>query len=305
MHIHGSTAGPRLWISLGITLAFVIGEAIAGYIGNSLALLSDAGHNASDALALGLAAYAVWVANKPADRKKTYGYHRVSILSAFANAVTLIVIGILILVEAFEFFRNPHAVNGNLMMWVAGVSVLMNTIIAWMLSNHAKSSLNMRATFIHMAGDALSALAVVIAGLVVKQTGWLYADPVVSTLIAIFILYSSWGIVKDSTNILLESSPKGLDIEEMVRRMRLVPNVKNVHDLHVWTVSDGMNYLSCHVAVTEDQSMKECCDLINNLNALLAKEFGIAHATIQTEIEGMCIAEAERPLFCDESTPSR
>ena len=174
-----------------------------------MALMSDAGHNASDALALGLAAYAIWVARKPANKKNTYGYHRVAILTALFNAVSLVVIAAIIFVEAGHLFLKPEPSQGSLMVWVALVSVFMNTVIAWALAGGAKESLNMRAAFVHMAGDAMSAVAVVIAGLVVKQTGWMYADPVVSVLIGLFILYTACGIVRDATNILLEASPKG------------------------------------------------------------------------------------------------
>lgn len=172
VHVHGSTQGPRLALSLLVTLSFVIGEAVAGYRANSLALLSDAGHNASDALALGLAAYAIWVAKKPANKKNTYGYHRVAILTALFNAVSLVAISFVIFAEAWRLFLKPESVGGDLMIRVALVSVFMNTVIAWALQDGAKDSLNVRAAFIHMVGDAASAAAVVVAGFIVKQTGW-------------------------------------------------------------------------------------------------------------------------------------
>ena len=167
-HLHGQTEGPMLWLCLIITTVFVIGEAFAGYVSHSLALLSDAGHNFSDAFALGLAAYAIWIARKPSSAAKTYGYHRASILTALFNAATLLVIAVVILVEAFSLFRHPEPVHGELMMWVAGVSVLMNTVIASLLRGGAGHSLNMRAAYIHMAGDALSAVGVLLAGWIVK-----------------------------------------------------------------------------------------------------------------------------------------
>lgn len=300
-HVHGSTHGPRLIASLVVTIAFVIGEGIAGVHANSLALMSDAGHNASDALALGLAAYAIWVARKPANKKKTYGYHRVAILTALFNAVSLVVIAAVIFVEAGHLFLKPEPSQGNLMVWVALVSVFMNTVIAWELSGGAKESLNMRAAFVHMAGDALSAVAVVVAGLIVKQTGWMYADPVVSVLIGLFILYTAWGIVRDATNILLEASPKGLDVEGMVEAMKQVGSVCAVHDVHVWTVSDGMHYLSCHVELKEDSTIHDSTTVTQELSELLRHEFDISHATIQTEVEGRCEAKSDSPTFCDET----
>jgi cobalt-zinc-cadmium efflux system protein len=303
MHVHGSTHGPLLIVSLAVTGTFVVGEAIAGYLAHSLALVSDAGHNLSDALALGLAAYAIWISKRPADKEKTYGYHRANILTALFNASSLIAIGVAILIEAISVFRNPAPINGPVMAWVAAVSVLMNTVVAWMLSGGAKTSLNMRAAYIHMVGDATSAAAVLVAGLIVRQTGWVYADPIVSVLIALFILYTAWGIVKEATNILLEASPSGLDFDRMVQTMRDVPGVQSVHDVHAWTVSDGMHYLSCHVELAEHSRIEECTRVIKDLNALLAHDFNIAHATIQTEEAGTCVHQVlDSPVFCDQSS---
>lgn len=301
MHVHGATHGPRLIISLAVTIGFVAFEGLAGWMSHSLALMSDAGHNASDALALGLAAYAIWIAKKPSDERKTYGYHRVAILTALFNAMSLILIAVVIFVEAGELFRKPQPVVPSLMIWVAAVSVVMNTLIAWALSGGAKESLNMKAAYIHMVGDAASAVAVIVAGIVVKMTGWVYADPLVSALIGVFIIYTAWGITKEAGNILLESAPKDLDVEKMVLAMEACPCVLHVHDVHVWTVSDGMHYLSCHVELPEETSMTEASQVVLGLNELLAHDFDIAHATIQTEVEGTCASEHNRPRFCDES----
>ena len=298
-HVHGQTEGPMLWLSLIITTLFVLGEAYAGYVSHSLALLSDAGHNFSDAFALGLAAYAIWIARKPSNAGKTYGYHRATILTALFNAATLLVIAVLILVEALRLLRNPEPVHGGLMMWVAAASVLMNTVIAALLRGGSGHSLNMRAAYIHMAGDALSAVGVVLAGWVVKSTGWLYADPVASVLIAGFIAWSSIGVVKDAINILLEGSPKGLDVEAMIGAMREVSRVQAVHDVHVWTVSDHLNFLSAHVEVSDARTMAECGEVIRNVNEVLYHRFGIGHATIQVETAGACCEENRNdPLHC-------
>ena len=305
-HVHGATSGVMLWVSLGVTLSFVVVEAVAGYFAHSLALLSDAGHNLSDALALGLAAYAIWLAKSPANPRRTYGYHRVGILTALFNAVTLIVIAVFILTEAYHLFRKPDNVNGILMLWVSAVALIMNTVIAYLLHDGAKTSMNLRAAFIHMAGDALSSLAVLIAGWVVLKTGWLYADPVVSVLIALFILFSSWGIVRDATDILLEGTPKDLDMDKMVEALRQVPEVKAIHDLHTWAVADGMNYLSCHVVVAEACTLLQCSKIIQEINELLFHDFHIHHATIQVESEGDCVSASHpNPLFCGEAKPTR
>lgn len=296
-HTHGATSGRLLWISLAVTAAFVAVEAYFGLRANSLALLSDAGHNASDALALGLAAFAVWIARRPASSNKTFGYHRVAILTAFFNAATLVAIAGAILWEAWQAFQHPVPVSGTLMMGVAGVAVLMNTVIAWALRGESHSSLNMRAAYVHMAGDALSSAGVVVAGLVVKLTGWTLADPLVSVLIAAFILYSSWGILSDAANVLMEGTPRGLDVNALVAAMRAVPPVCDVHDLHVWTVGDGIHFLSCHVVLPEAATMAEVSQTVTALNVRLHDDFGIGHATIQAELADGCRLDP-RDLYC-------
>src|SRR3569833_1076209 len=193
-HTHGATSGRFLWISLALTITFVAVEFFYGLRSHSLALISDAGHNASDALALGLAAYAVWVARRPATNNKTFGYHRVAILTALANSVALVVIALAILVEAIQAFRHPHPIESGPMIAVAAVAVLMNTLIAYWLSGDRHHNLNARAANKPMAGDALSSLGVVIAGVNVRNSQWTLVDPIVSVLIAAFILYSAWGI---------------------------------------------------------------------------------------------------------------
>lgn len=297
-HVHGPTSGRKLWISLIVTLAFVVGEAIAGLTAHSLALLSDAFHNLSDALALGLAAYAIVVARKPTTARHTYGFHRVSILTALFNAASLVAIALYIFVEAFRRFLHPVSVEGGIVIWVALVAVLMNTVIAAALSGDAKKSLNSRAAFIHMAGDALSSLAVVIAGVIVHYTQWVYADALVSVLIALFILYSAVGIVKDATDILMEATPKDVDVNKLIAGIKAVRPVCDVHDLHIWQVGDGLNFLSCHVALPATCSLEQCATIVGAVNKTLHDDFGIEHATIQTEIEGLCNMTEANDLYC-------
>ena len=301
MHVHGPAEGPMLWLCLLMTVAFVVGESIAGYVSHSLALVSDAGHNFSDAFALGLAAYAIWISKRPANAAKTYGYHRASILTALVNSTTLLVIAVLILIEAAAMFLHPHPVHGKLMMWVAGASVLMNTVIAALLRGGARESMNLRAAYIHMAGDALSAAGVLIAGWVVAFNGWVYADPLVSVLIALFIAWTSIGVLKEAVNVLLEGTPKGLDLDRMIAAMHRVARVLTVHDVHVWTVSDSLDFLSAHVGVDNARSMEECDAIVRDVRDLLGREFHIAHATIQIESTGICCGETDRdPLHCHD-----
>jgi len=277
-----------MWVSLGVTLTFVLFEALAGARAHSLALLSDAGHNLSDALALGLAAFAIWIAHRPASARNTFGYHRVAILTALFNALSLLALAAGIGYEAIQRFLHPEPVAGTLMIVVATVAVLMNTLIAVSLAGDAKHSLNSRAAYVHMAGDALSSVAVVIAGIIAKYTGWVYADPTVSAMIAVFIVYSAWDIVRDATDILLENTPKGINVEALVAEIHRIPFVCGVHDLHIWTVSDGMHFLSCHVTMPPEATLEDCVSVVQAIDTKLHDDFGIGHATIQTEPVGSC-----------------
>lgn len=303
-HVHGPTSGKRLWISLAVTLLFCVGEAVAGLVSHSLALLSDAGHNVSDAVALGLAAYAVAAIQKPAGGRHTYGYLRVSTLTALFNSSTLVVIALWIAGAAVGRFRHPEPIEGGLMIWVAAVSVLMNTVIALALAGDAKHSLNSRAAFIHMAGDALSAAAVVLAGVLVRYTGWLYADPLVSILIAAFILWSAIGILREASDVLMEKAPKNLDPVLLANSIGAVEPVCGVHDIHVWTMGEGQHLLSCHVALPGSHTLLETSAVVERIRMMLHNDFGIEHATIQPEEDGTCRFSARPTLFCSMDTHS-
>jgi cobalt-zinc-cadmium efflux system protein len=283
----------KLKLSLLLTLSFVVIEAGVGMRAGSLALLSDAGHNFTDALALALSWYAIWIAGKPATPSKTYGYHRVGILTALFNALTLIVIAVFIFSEAWQAFAHPHGVSSVPMMIVASIAFVMNTVIALALRSEAAHDVNMRSAFIHMAGDALSSLGVIAAGAVIHFTGWVYADPLVSVLIGLFIVYSSWGIVRETVNVLLEGTPRGLDIGDMAQAMQAVPGVTDVHDLHVWTIGDGMNALSCHLRVCEPD-LPRTAGVVSAVKNLLATRYNVRHSTIETECGGCESSE----LYC-------
>ncbi len=285
-HDHGaSMTGRRLLLSVIITVAFVIGEAVAGYFSNSLALLSDAGHNFADALALVLSFYGLWIAERPSSAKRTFGYHRVGILTALVNAVALVVIALLIFWEAISRLRQPEPVHSTPMIVVSLIAVLMNTVISLWLRKAANSDLNVRSAYMHMVGDAVSAVGVVIAGIVVAFTGASIADPVVSLLIGLLILWSSWAILKESVNVLLEGIPEGMEMETVERTIGTVAGVLAVHDLHVWTVGSGMVCCSCHISV-EEQSVRSGENVLRAVAEKLEHEFGISHSTIQVEVEG-------------------
>ena len=285
-HHHGTTTtGRRLVLSIAITLTFVIAEAIAGYFSHSLALVSDAGHNFADALALLFAWYGVWIARKPSTQRHTFGYHRVGIFAALINAVSLVVIALLIFREAAGRLANPQPVHSRPMIIVASIAIVMNTAISLWLRGDARHDLNVRSAYLHMVGDAISAVGVVIAGIVIAVSGISVADSIISILIGVLILWSSWGILQESVNVLLESIPKGMDMNQVEQTIVNVPGVQAVHDLHVWTIGSGIIACSCHITVGE-QSISSGQDVLRVVNHELEARFGISHSTIQVEVEG-------------------
>jgi len=285
-HAHGGAqTGGRFALSIALTLAFVVGEAVAGYFSHSLALLSDAGHNLADALALIFSWYAIRIASRPACAIRTYGSHRVGILTALVNALSLVGIALWIFWEAVSRLRHPEPVHSGPMIVVALVAVILNTLISIWLHAEAQHDLNVRSAYLHMVGDAASAFGVVVAGIVVALTGSTLADPIVSVLIGTLILWSSWGILSEALNVLLENSPAGLDMAGLQQSIEALPGVLNVHDLHVWTVASGIVACSCHILVAE-QSVRSGQQVLRGVADLLRREYHIAHTTVQIEVEG-------------------
>jgi cobalt-zinc-cadmium efflux system protein len=282
--LDGTEAGKMRW-ALCLTVAFVAAEAIAAWFAHSLALLSDAGHNLADAAAVGFSWYALWIARKPAHTGMTYGYHRVGILAALVNAVSLVVIALVIFWEAVDRLRNPAPVHGGLMIAVSIAAIALNGAITFWLHAGARHDLNIRSAYLHMAGDAISALGVLVAGVVVVLGGSPLADAIASFLIGVLILWSSWGILKESVNVLLEGTPYGLDMTAVETAIAGVPGVLNVHDLHVWTVGSGLIACSCHVLVAE-QTIREGQQILKSVVHELRHRFGISHTTVQVEVEG-------------------
>jgi cobalt-zinc-cadmium efflux system protein len=282
---HEIVPSHRMGLAVILTLALVAGEAVAGVLAQSLALVSDAGHNFADALALIFSWYAVRMARRPADAKRTFGYHRVGILAALANAASLVVIAVFIFWEAVQRFGNIQPVSSDVMIGVAMLAVLVNGVIAVWLHGGARHDLNMRSAYLHMLGDALSALGVLVAGAIVAATGSPLADTAVSLLIGALILWSSWGILNEVVRILLEAVPEHVDMSDLERAIRDVPGVLDVHDLHVWTVASGISACSCHVLVAE-QSVRAGQQVIQGVAGKLRDQFAITHTTVQVEVEG-------------------
>jgi cobalt-zinc-cadmium efflux system protein len=294
-HAHApTTINPRkLAAAVLLTLAFVIAEIIAGYFAHSLALLSDAGHNFADAAALAFSWYALWISRKPSHEGMTFGYHRVAILAALVNAVSLVVIALFIFWEAILRLQNPQPSRGSLMIAVATLAIVVNLLIGYWLHAGAKDDLNVRSAYVHMLGDAISAFGVVLAGIIVLAAGWQLADPIVSFVIAGLIVWSSWGILKESVNVLLEGTPRGMDMSAVETCIGKVPGVLGVHDLHVWTVGPSAIACSCHILVAE-QSIREGQQILKAVVMGLEHHHGINHATIQVEVEG----HESNELYC-------
>jgi cobalt-zinc-cadmium efflux system protein len=291
MHVHAAPSSPGanriqsvLRISLVATLVYVVLTFVAGLRAHSLALLSEAGHNVSDFLALLLSFVAVYFQSRPASHSKTFGYQRAGVLAAFVNAATLILISLWIAVEAVHRLSAPVAVQPKLMMYVAAAGVVMNGVIAALLWGVARD-VNLRSAFIHMAGDTLSTAAVIAGGAGILLTGQNWIDPVLSLFIAALILWSSFGIVRETLNILLEGTPRGVSLPEIRSSMEAVEGVTNVHDLHIWSLGSQSRALACHVTIA-DIPPSESTAILVKLNHVLKDHFDICHTTIQFEHTG-------------------
>ncbi len=278
-----------LFISLALTIAFVIFETIAGLRAGSLALLSDAGHNFTDAFALLLAAIGVYLQSRPADHVKTYGYQRAGVLVAFINAVTLVVLAGVLFYESYQRLLHPQPVAETTMMIVAAVGLVVNLGIA--LSIGHGHDLNLRAAWLHMLGDAASSAGIIAGAAAIRYTGWLAIDPVLSILIGVGIVWSAWGIIKDSLNILLEGLPKGLKLSDVLHEVETVAGVINVHDLHIWSLGSENHALSCHVLI-EDMPPSASESILRCINGLLHDRYAIHHTTIQFEHVKCALADA-------------
>ena len=289
-HHHGGT-GSRLKWSLAVTVAFVAVEVYAGFRSGSLALLSDAGHNFTDALALFLSWFCFYLQTKPADETKTYGYHRAGVLAAFINAITLVVLSAWILYESVVRLRNPQPVQYSVMLVVAALALVMNGGIMLSLRSASKNDINVRSAFVHMLGDALGSIAIIAGALIIRFTGWVQADPILSIVIAGLIVWTAWDIIRESLNILLEGLPRGIDLNHVGASMKDIAGVLGVHDLHIWSLGSSVHALSCHVLI-EDVPPSTSDSILRRLNHLLADRYRIFHTTVQFEHVSCAISES-------------
>ena len=278
---HLSQTGARLRLGLALTLAVLLIEFAGGLFSHSLALLSDAGHVLTDVFALGLAWFAVEQSKRPADQRRTYGYQRVSILAALLNAITLIVIVLAIAIEAVRRLMDPAPVQGGLVIATALVAIAINAFVILTLRGD-RDNLNLRAAMLHVTGDVAASVGVVIAGAVILLTGWLPIDPLLSLAIAALIAYGAWGIVRETVNLLLEGTPREVDLAAVQTEITGTKLVTGVHDLHVWALSSDEMALSCHIVI-DDTSLGDAEHVVRDLESKLCDRFAIGHTTIQVE----------------------
>ncbi|HEY5269344.1 MAG TPA: cation diffusion facilitator family transporter [Anaerolineales bacterium] len=284
----------RLALSLGITLVFVVVEILAGIFANSLALLTDAAHNLTDVLALALTWWALWITTKPAHSGKTYGYHRAGILVALVNSTTLALIALGVFYEAWKRFIAPPEVQADILIGVGAAAVVVNLVTALLVRRGSEHDLNLRSAFLHLMGDVLSTAGAVIAGIVIRFTGWNWLDALVSVLIGFLILWNAWGILRESLEILMESTPADIDMDALRCDMLAVAGVRGVHDLHVWSISRSLRTLSAHL-VTDDVPVSVGAKVQMAVGEMLAHHYEITHATLQLE----CMDCTPVGLYCD------
>ena len=280
----------RLRAALAVTAAFLLVEVVGGWVANSLALLADAGHMLTDVAALGLSLFVAWFSRQPASPQKTYGYLRWEVLAAFLNGATLLLISVWIVGEAVLRLRAPEPVQSGLMLVVAVAGLIVNVIAARMLHSSGASSLNVRAAYLHVLSDLLGSVGTVAAALIVRWTGWLPADPIASLAMALLILRGAWRVVRESVDVLLESTPSHISLGSVRAQLEAIPGVESVHDLHVWTVTSGLVAMSAHAIVREPDRHQHVLEHVHDAMRL----FGIEHVTVQLERSEMY--ERERHL---------
>jgi cobalt-zinc-cadmium efflux system protein len=288
-HVHGAGSPKRvLKISLGMTLAYIVLLVAAGIRSHSLALLSEAGHNLSDFLALLLSLVAVYLQSRPASSTKTYGYHRAGVLAALVNAVSLVAVSFFIFYEAFRRLQHPEPVQASVMMWVAAAGVAMNGLIALLLYRSG-GDVNIRSALLHAVGDTLSTAAVIAGGWIILITGNTWIDSALSFAIGVLILWSGFGIVRETLNILLEGTPRGVELELVATTIRSIDGVNDVHDLHCWSIGSETRALSCHISIADiPPSVSE--RILRDVKDRLHHDFRIDHTTIQFEHEDCEVA---------------
>lgn len=286
----------RLKLALVLTFLYMLAEAFGGWLTNSLALIADAGHMLTDVAALGLTLGAIWFATRPATAKKTFGYYRLEILAAFVNGIALVLLSFWVIYEAYHRWQTPSEIAGLQMTLIASGGLVVNILAAGLLHGDHKHDLNIRGAWLHVMGDMLGSVAAMIAGALVVAFGWLWADPLTSVLISFIIIFGAWRLILDSVNVLLEGTPAHIDLAAVESTILETDGVDGVHDLHVWTISSGIDALSAHIS---HGSRVHHGELLANVRSRLHEDFGIDHLTIQMETLDL---EAEAVYVCETGT---
>jgi cobalt-zinc-cadmium efflux system protein len=282
-HEHYSSASRGALITtLGIVFVLMIAEIVGGLLSNSLALVSDAFHMLVDALALGLSLFALNLARRPSTLTRTFGYHRVEIMAALANGSILVLVSAFIFYEAIQRFQQPPEVRTPLMLGIAVLGLVGNLAGIALLSRGSKTSLNIKGAFWHVLGDTISSVGVIAAAIIIMLTGWTAADPIMAIVISVIVLWGAVRLVRDSVDILMEAVPKHIKVETVVDKMRGIPGVQEIHDIHIWTITSGIIALSAHLMI-EDQMVSISNDIRDSVNHMLGEDFGITHTTLQLE----------------------
>jgi len=292
-HEHGFTAGRKLKYAVFLSIAILVAEIIGGILSNSLALLSDAGHVLADIIALGLSWYGVRQAERPADSRMTFGYHRVGVLVAIINASAIFLIAAFILYEAYNRFQEPPEVKSQLMMIVAVAGLAANLIITTWLRREQRGNINIRSAFWHSAGDALASIGVIIGGLIILLTDQFWVDPAISVLISLIILWAAWSIFREGIRVLLEATPRDVDVLAMINALKQIPGVKDVHDVHVWSITPALRAMNGHVLI-EDVQTSKAEEIRARIEKVVREQYHIGHTTLQMECQKCESAEA----FC-------
>lgn len=298
-HDHGSSSRRSLGLVLAITATFMVVEFVGGLLTGSLALIADAGHMLSDNLALAMALGASWLATRPATPQRSFGFRRAEILAALVNGLTLVGVSVWISYEAIRRFSDPSPVLGGPMLVVAALGLLVNVVGAFILFRSAEESLNVEGAARHVVADALGSVGAIVAAIIILTTGWRYADPLISLVIAVLIILSSWKLLRDSTNVLLEAAPPGIDARRLGDSMASVAGVSEVHDLHVWTITSGFPALSAHVLVPPGE---DCHQTRRDIEKMLIKDYGIEHTTLQVDHIGDHEPHGQRFLTLSRKT---
>ncbi|MBK5189022.1 MAG: cation transporter [Gemmatimonadaceae bacterium] len=281
-HSQGNSVG-RLRIALAITAIVLVAEAVGGFMANSLALLADAGHMLTDVAALALSLFVAWFSQRPETDKRTYGYLRLEILAAFLNGATLLLISVWIIWEAVSRLRHPEPVQSGLMLGVAVLGLVANAASAWVLRPQGDENMNVRGAYLHIVGDLLGFVGTIVAALLIWRFGWLLADTIASVVVSALILRGAWTLVRDSTDVLLESTPAHISAAAVRDQLTAIPGIESVHDLHVWTVTSNFIAMSVHAIVREPERHQHVLEHV--LDAM--RLFGIQHVTVQLERKEM------------------